>query len=99
MSAEPNFDYRSPVGRRDEDSDLPPAAQRDTAHRRAKLVRHAHELARSGKYEDAASVIEAIRSHADFHPSSHEASAFRGALNALCKLAKVRNNSRTDKLA
>jgi hypothetical protein len=55
---------------------------------RAKLTREAHELARTGKYDDAEAVIETIRSHKDFHPASHEARSFRGALDAICKRAK-----------
>jgi hypothetical protein len=60
----------------------------DAARLRAKLTRRAHELARSGAYKDAAAVTDAIRSHGDFHPDSHETWTFRGALDAICKRAK-----------
>jgi hypothetical protein len=67
---------------------IPPMRAKDTTARRAKLTRKAHKLARSGRYENAAAVIEAIRQDEDFHPNSHETSAFRGALDAICKRAK-----------
>jgi hypothetical protein len=66
---------------------------KDTKHRRAKLTRAAHELARSGKYEDADAVIEAIRSHEDFHPDSHETGTFRAALDAICRTVRTRSRS------
>ena len=54
------------------------------SHRR-RLTRYAHRLARSGRYENAMAVIEELRSHKDFDPASHENSAFRAALEAICK--------------
>jgi hypothetical protein len=33
-------------------------------------------------------VIEELRSHKDFDPASHESSAFRAALETICKFAR-----------
>jgi hypothetical protein len=56
--------------------------------RRQRLTRHIHELARSGQYENAEAVISEFRVHEDFDAASHEAGAFRTALNIICDLAK-----------
>jgi hypothetical protein len=56
------------------------------------LTRYAHELARSGRYENAEAVICEIRGHKNFDPASHEAGAFRAALSAICDLAKSKRN-------
>jgi hypothetical protein len=56
--------------------------------RRRSLSRYAHALARSGKFENAEAVISEIRVHAHFDPASHETSTFRTALNAICDVAK-----------
>jgi hypothetical protein len=56
--------------------------------------RYAHELARSGRYENAEAVISEIRGHKDFHPLSHEAAAFRAALSAICNVAKSKQNGK-----
>jgi hypothetical protein len=61
------------------------------AHRRS-LARYAHDLARSGRYENAEAVISDIRSHKDFDPASHEAGAFRAALSAICDVANRKRN-------
>jgi hypothetical protein len=54
------------------------------------LTRHAYVLARSGKYDDASAIIEAIRSHEHFQPAWHESATFKSSLNAICAEARKR---------
>jgi hypothetical protein len=55
------------------------------------LTRYAHKLARSGRHENAEAVISEIGDHKDFDPASHEAPAFRAALDAICNVAKSKH--------
>ena len=68
---------------------MPKSRDQVKDHRR-RLTRYAHELARSGRFENADAVIAAIRDHEDFYASSHESWSFRAALNALCARARAK---------
>jgi hypothetical protein len=60
------------------------------SHRR-RLTRHAHKLARSGRYDGHAAIIAEIRQHQDFHAPTHEDQLLLSQLDLLCSYARKRH--------